>query len=359
MDSKWTFALRGEGSDTLEIDIYDVIGESFWGDSVSAKDVRAKLKEAKSVSTIKLRVNSRGGDVIDGFAIYNLLNEHPARVEADIDALAASMASVVIMAADEIRIAKNAMVMIHNPWGMGIGGSEDMRSLADLLDKMTGQIADAYVARTGQSIEEVTAMMAAETWMTADEAKAKGFVDMVKTAKTGKAKTKAYASLDLTGFRHVPEILATAIADARAPQEATDASAKGGGAQMEKKMDLKELRAQHPDVYDAAVEEGVAKERKRCSAHIKMAGTTGATEVAHKAIASGASIQDDDVHADYMSAAINRRDRNEHQVESDGAAAAIAAAQPVVTSSTGPQTALDAAVNALWSDRAKKVVVNG
>jgi len=212
---RWTFALRGEGSETLEIDIYDVIGESWWREGVSAKSVRARLKEAKNASTIKLRVNSRGGDVIDGFAIYNLLNEHPARVEADVDALAASMASVILMAADEIRIASNGFVMIHNPWGLALGESDEMRATADLLDKMRDQIAAAYMARTGIGRDEVLAMMDAETWMTPNEAKEKGFVDKVKPAKKGASKAKALAGLDLSDLVHVPAGLLAAVAQAR------------------------------------------------------------------------------------------------------------------------------------------------
>lgn len=209
------FALRGEGSQTLEIDVYDVIGESYWRESVSAKSVRAKLKENKNASTIKLRVNSRGGDVIDGFAIYNLLNEHPARVEVDVDALAASMASVIIMAADEIRMAENAMVMIHNPWSVGMGDAEELRATADVLDKMRDQIANAYVVRTGLGRDEVLAMMDAETWLSAKEAKDKGFADVVKPSKKGAAKKKALASLDLSEFHAVPPGFMAAVAQAK------------------------------------------------------------------------------------------------------------------------------------------------
>jgi len=224
------FALRGEGSQTLEIDVYDVIGESYWGGGVSAKSIRAKLKEAKGATTIKLRVNSRGGDVIDGFAIYNLLNEHPARVEVDVDALAASMASVIIMAADEIRMAENAMVMIHNPWSFGMGEADDLRAQADLLDKMRDQIANAYVARTGIDREKVLAMMDDETWLSAAEAKAQGFADVVKPSKKGSSKSRAMASLDLTGLRPPAPFMA-AVAQARA------AAANNDGAQRAMEQD--------------------------------------------------------------------------------------------------------------------------
>lgn len=229
--ANWTFGLRGEGTETLEIDIYDVIGESFWSDGVSAKDVRAQLKAAKGANLIKLRVNSRGGDVIDGFAIYNLLNEHPARVEADVDALAASMASVVLMAADEVRIGANGFVMIHNPWGVSIGEADDLRATADLLDKMAEQIAAAYTAHTGLERARILEMMAAETWMTAAEAKELGFVDKVRPAKKGTTKkdqVKALAGLDLSDLLHVPRGLLAAVAQARS--EVSSPAARRGPA---------------------------------------------------------------------------------------------------------------------------------
>jgi ATP-dependent Clp endopeptidase proteolytic subunit ClpP len=216
VSSVQAFAIRGEGSETLEIDVYDVIGDSWMGEPVTAKSVRGALKGAKSAKQITLRVNSAGGDVFDGFAIYHLLSEHPARVVAHVDALAASMASVIIMAADEIHIAPSAMVMIHNPWTFAMGDAEDLRAGAELLDKLRGQIADAYVARTGIERDEVLALMDAETWMTAAEAKERGFVDVVKSAKKRNADAeKALASLDLRGFGATPAVFAKAIARAQ------------------------------------------------------------------------------------------------------------------------------------------------
>ncbi len=210
MSARWCFGVRGEGSDTIELDVYDVIGEDWWGGGVTAKDVRARLQQNRSAKAIKVRINSAGGDVIDGLAIYNLLNEHPAKVEVQIDALAASMASVIAMAGDEIRIAKNAFVMIHNPWGITMGGADEMRGMADLLDKMRANLADIYVARTGSSRKDVLAWMEAETWMTADEAKERGFVTAITPAK------KMAASVDLSIFTNVPEALKLrAVAAAR------------------------------------------------------------------------------------------------------------------------------------------------
>ncbi len=209
----WAFGMKGLGTDVLDLDIYDDIGESYWGDSVSAKDVRAALKDSPNAKTIKLRVNSRGGDVFDGFAIYALLEAHPARVEAHVDGIAASMASIVIMAADEITVSAGAMIMIHNPWAFAMGEADDLRSTADLLDKMQGKSADVYVARTGMAREKIIEMMDAETWLTAEEAKAQGFADVIKPAKKA-AQARALASINLDGLK-APKALIAACAQAR------------------------------------------------------------------------------------------------------------------------------------------------
>jgi ATP-dependent Clp endopeptidase proteolytic subunit ClpP len=214
----WAFQLRGDGTDTLELDVYGVIGSDWYYDSVSASSVRRTLKANANAKLIKLRVNSDGGDVLDGMAIYNLLQDHSARVEADIDGIAASMASVIVMAADEIRIASGAFIMIHNPWGATTGESEDLRRWADVLDKMRDQAADIYTARTGQSRDEVLRMMAAETWLTANDAKAKGFADSVTPLKKpgAKASARAFACMSLRDFKNVPEALRERVEQARA-----------------------------------------------------------------------------------------------------------------------------------------------
>lgn len=223
MSNVMGFRVVNETAEALEIDVYDVIGDGWFG-GVSAKMIRDRLKNTKA-SAIKLRVNSPGGDVLEGFAIYNLLNEHKARVEVDIDGLAASIASVIIMAADEIRIASNAMVMVHNPWSCFCGESDDFRAMADLLDKMQGSIADAYAARTGQTRAKCIELMNASTWMTATEAKALGFVDTVKSSKgtaakkTARAQAQMFAALDLSAFDDVPAHIVEAVAAHRAQPE--------------------------------------------------------------------------------------------------------------------------------------------
>lgn len=215
----WQFALRGEGSESLELDVYGFINEYSWS-GVSAGYVRRVLKENAKAKSIKVRINSKGGDVLEGFAIYNLLSEHQAHVSVTIDAIAASMASIVALAGDDITIASNAFFMIHNPFAIGIGEADDLRGTADMLDKMRDNMADIYVARTGLKRDDVIAMMDAETWLSADEAKAKGFVDTVvkaKKAEPKKAAAACFAMADLGSYSNMPAELRAAIEAARPP----------------------------------------------------------------------------------------------------------------------------------------------
>jgi ATP-dependent Clp protease protease subunit len=156
-----------------EILIYSDIGENWFGDGVTAKAVKAQLDEMEGDITI--RINSPGGDVFDGFAIYNLLNQHDGKKTVHIDGMAASAASVIAMAGDSITMAENALMMIHDPWTVSVGSAGDMRATADLLDKVSGSIVTTYRAQTDIEEADLTAMMAAETWMNAAEAIEKGF----------------------------------------------------------------------------------------------------------------------------------------------------------------------------------------
>lgn len=157
-----------------ELLIYSDIGESFFGDSVSAISVKAQLDKMPA-GDLSVRINSPGGSVFDGFAIYNLIKQYKGTVTVYVDGLAASAASVVAMAGEKIIMADNALMMIHDPWAMSMGTAEEMRQTASLLDKIKDSIVGTYVSRTGLDAADVAAMMEAETWMNAAEAKEKGF----------------------------------------------------------------------------------------------------------------------------------------------------------------------------------------
>src|SRR5574340_334392 len=124
---KW-FEIKNK-AEKAEVWIYEMIGKDFWtGEGLTAKDFQKELSEIKA-SQIDLHINSPGGDVFDGVTIHNLLKQHPAKVTTYIDGLAASIASVIALAGDKVIMAENALYMMHNPTGMGMGTAEEMRSM--------------------------------------------------------------------------------------------------------------------------------------------------------------------------------------------------------------------------------------
>lgn len=160
------------GVGQAEITLYDQIGHP----GVTAADFRATL-DAISAPTILLRLNSPGGNVFDAIAMYNDLIAHAATVTVDVTGVAASGASLVAMAGDTIRIARNAMMMVHRARGLVIGDRADMREMAAVLEKIDAAMAETYAARTGHARAEMAALMDTETWMGADDAVARGFAD--------------------------------------------------------------------------------------------------------------------------------------------------------------------------------------
>jgi ATP-dependent Clp protease protease subunit len=200
--------------DEAEIYIYDVIGEDFWtGGGVTAAKFLKAVDEAKA-STIHLRINSPGGDVFEARAIVSAMQRSSARFVAHVDSLAASAASVIAVAADEVVMAPGSMLMIHNAWTLQMGDKNAMLETASLLEKIDGTIADQYAAKTGASREDMAALMDAETWMEADDAIARGFADELEP-KAEKAKN----AWNLTAYAKAPE--AVALGEEVAVSEAT------------------------------------------------------------------------------------------------------------------------------------------
>lgn len=201
------YRVVAKGKDAADIYIYGIIGQDFWGDGVSAKQFATDLKGlGNAVKTINLRINSEGGDVFAGKAIYTLLQGHDAKIIVHIDGLAASAASFVAMAGDEIRIAEGAFVMIHNAWTVAMGGAEDFRRTADLLETVNSTIISVYEARTKQDPKQLKKWMDAEKWFTGPEALEHGFADKL----VENVKAVASASAAVTGaikFKNLPRKL--------------------------------------------------------------------------------------------------------------------------------------------------------
>lgn len=179
-----------ENNDENTITIYDPIGYDMWGDGVTAKRIGAALRSIGPRDVI-VNINSPGGDVFEGLAIYNLLREHKGRVTVRVMGLAASAASFIAMAGDEIQIGRAAFFMIHNAWVMAMGNRNDLREIADWLEPFDQTIADIYAARTGIDVARVKTEMDTETWIGGNEAVDQGWGDALLPSDTVQEATNA------------------------------------------------------------------------------------------------------------------------------------------------------------------------
>lgn len=166
--------------DPATITIYDVIGEDWWTGGGFTAARAAGILRSIGPKPLTVKLNSPGGDMFEGVAIYNLLREHPARVSIDVHGLAASAASIIAMAGDDIRMGLGSFMMIHNAWGAVIGNRHEMRAVADLFEGFDAAMVDIYAARTGRGRDEIVAAMDSETYMGARDAVARGFADSVR-----------------------------------------------------------------------------------------------------------------------------------------------------------------------------------
>lgn len=169
----WNLKKKGNSAELL---IYGEISDMLlWGDEVVPKDIDNELKAMGDVSEIIVRINSPGGDVFAGVAIHAMLSRHKAKKTVYVDGIAASIASVIAMAGDEIVMANGSMFMVHNPMSIVFGNSNEFRSMADRLDTVRDAFMSIYTEKTGMTDKEIISLLDAETWMTADEAISMGF----------------------------------------------------------------------------------------------------------------------------------------------------------------------------------------
>lgn len=197
----------GDGDTDTEIELYDEIG--MWG--VNAKDFRSQLRNAGNVV---LKINSPGGDVFEGIAMYNDLMQHKGNVRVEITGIAASIASIIAMGGKQIAIGANAMMMIHNSWTIAAGNADDFEEQAKVLGKIDGALALTYATQKGTpGIRTIKQMMADETWFSGKEAVENGFATEIMTHADQTAGGKAAAKFDLSPFLNVPKDLQWSDAD--------------------------------------------------------------------------------------------------------------------------------------------------
>jgi ATP-dependent protease ClpP protease subunit len=194
----WYRITNNAGS--VVVDIFDEIG--YWG--VTAADFQRELA-AVTATEITVNLNSPGGEIFEGIAIHNALRSHPAAVTVRVAGLAASIASVIALAGDRVIMQPHSQMMIHDGSGLAIGNAQDMRDMADLLDRQSNNIAAVYAERAGGTVEEWRERMLAETWYSADEAVEAGLADEVdQRARQAEPEPNVQpaASWDLSVFRH-------------------------------------------------------------------------------------------------------------------------------------------------------------
>ena len=190
------------------LSLYDILGVDVFG-GIPARQVVADLQALGDVPELSVRINSPGGDVFEAIAIYNALARFPAKVTVHVDGVAASAATLVAMAGDQVLVAENAMFMVHRPWTGVMGDAPEFRRQADVLDKAWSAMLATYARRTGRraaTFEQKVADAGGEWWMTAEEAVSEGFADAVTKPE------KEAQVFGLHRFRHVPAQLAASAA---------------------------------------------------------------------------------------------------------------------------------------------------
>lgn len=188
-----------------ELYIYGDIVAYKWDDSdITAKSFKEDLDAMGDIDTLNIYINSPGGNVFQGQAIYSILKRHKAYKNVYVDGIAASIASVIAMAGDAIFVPKNGMMMIHRPWTVAIGNMDDMLAAAESLEKIGISIKATYMERFKESEDKLQELLDAETWLTADECLEYGLCDEITEEKQIAASVNSKV---LANYRNVPEFL--------------------------------------------------------------------------------------------------------------------------------------------------------
>lgn len=191
MQKEW-YKIKNNASETSDVYLFNDIGTF----GITAQSFIDEIKEYDN-KELNIHINSLGGEVFEGMAIYSIIQRRKAKTTVYIEGIAASIASVIALAADEVIMSENSLLMIHNAWGGTQGDARDMRKQADVLDKITNEIAEVYVKKTKIPYDKVIEMMNEETWLTAKEAVALGFVNSISEP------IKVAAKYDVSRFKNI------------------------------------------------------------------------------------------------------------------------------------------------------------
>lgn len=231
---------------SAEMILYGDIGDSFWED-ISSKRMVNDLDNL-DVDNITLNINSNGGGTTAAIAIANALKRHKAKVTANIDGIAASAATIITSAADIVKMPKNALFMIHNPWTIAVGEEKDFEKMAETLSKVKNSIVETYIDKTGLEKEKLSELMDKESWFSATEAKEYGFVDeIVDNVDVETVNNKVLANgmvFNMANFKNFKiENKPSKILNNNKNEE-------------EIILDKKEIMEKYPDIYDEIINEG-------------------------------------------------------------------------------------------------------
>lgn len=178
---RWNGGIKAAKPDENSISVFDVIGSDYWGDGVTASRIAGALRSMNGAD-VTVNINSPGGDMFEGLAIYNLLREYEGKVTVKVLGLAASAASIIAMAGDDIQIGRGAFLMIHNCWVYAMGNRHDLEQIAADMAPFDKAMGDIYTYRSGMNADDVAKMMDSETYIGGSDAVDKGFADRLLSA---------------------------------------------------------------------------------------------------------------------------------------------------------------------------------
>lgn len=251
-NKKFWNLVKNETEKSADLILYGDIGtDEYWND-ITDKQFKEELMNLGDLDTIEIYINSPGGVVYAALAIANTIKSHHAKVIANIEGLAASAATIITCACDKVRMAKNSLFMIHNPWGLSIGEQKDMEKSAEVLSKWKDSILETYAMKSNLDKKTLSEMMDKETWLNAEEAKSCGFVDEiigeeVDVKNMSNILIVNNLAVDISKFKNFPQ------------KEKVETSEN----KLEEKITEDFLEKEHKDIYDSIKQKGIEEERNR------------------------------------------------------------------------------------------------
>ena len=271
------FQARAHAAGHVELSFYDGIGATPKGGGITSQMVSEALSQHKG-GNVTAYINSPGGSAFEGIGIYNILRNHPGRITTVVQGIAASAASVIAMAGDEIQMNESAMLMMHDASGVTMGNSEDHKKTMETLDKLDGSIASIYASKTGGDPDTIREMMDEETWMNAEDALTDGYVDSVIVANI------PTNTVDLSIFNNVPQDIAERFGKRANPEPQT----------KEPDMTPEQFKAEHKDIVDGWLNDEAAEaySNAKDDAKAMIEACGGDKEAAMTAWLEGKTIED-------------------------------------------------------------------